>query len=107
LVGLDRLQERGYFINPQTSQDAIQQLEDLSSPISAFLRDRCVIDPKQRVEVDAMWAAWKTWCTDENRLPGTKSTLGRDLNAALPTIRRTRPREGSEREYYYQGIGLQ
>ena len=39
---LDRLNERGYFLNPASGKEAIQQLEDLSSPISAFIRDeRC------------------------------------------------------------------
>ena len=43
LEGLDRLNARGYFVNPESGADAIQQMEDLSSPISAFIRDRCVV----------------------------------------------------------------
>jgi putative DNA primase/helicase len=36
LDGLARLRERGRFRQPQSSKDAIQELEDLASPIGAF-----------------------------------------------------------------------
>ena len=42
LEGLDRLNLRGHFVNPESGNDAIQQIEDLSSPISAFIRDTCI-----------------------------------------------------------------
>ncbi len=106
LKGLDRLYERGYFVNPDSGKEAIQQLEDLSSPISAFIRERCSVRSDQRVEVDELWAAWKRWCEDDNRHPGTKALFGRDLRAATPTIRKARPRGDGERIHLYQGIGL-
>ena len=43
LVGLDRLTARGFFLMPESGRDAVQQLEDLSSPVSAFIRDRCKV----------------------------------------------------------------
>jgi putative DNA primase/helicase len=106
LAGLDRLLERGYFVTPDSGKDAIRQLEDLSSPISAFLRDTCEVGPHS-VEVDRLWTAWKTWCEDDNRHPGNKTVFGRDLRSAIPTVKRTRPREeGTARPYVYQGLGL-
>ena len=75
LAGLDRLNKRGYFQVPTSGQDAVQQLEDLSSPISAFLRDRCVVDGQASIGVDALWTLWKTWCTDDNRPSGDESGL--------------------------------
>ena len=107
LEGLDRLNERGYFVSLTSGREAVQQLEDLSSPVSAFVRDTCVVEGLNRVDVDALWAAWKSWCEEEGRHPGTKTGLGRDLKAAVPTVKRTRPRtEGEERQYVYEGIGL-
>ena len=105
LAGLDRLNERGHFVMPASGQDAIQQLEDLSSPISAFIRDTCVIGD-DAVEIDALWAAWKGWCEDDNRHPGTKAVFGRDLKAAVPTVKRTRRRTDDDRPYVYEGIAL-
>ena len=107
LEGLDRLNQRGYFVSPPSGREAVQQLEDLSSPVSAFIRDTCVVEEGHRVEVDALWTVWKGWCEGENRHPGTKAGLGRDLKAAVPTVKKTRPRtEDEERPYVYEGIGL-
>ena len=106
LEGLDRLNHRGYFVTPQSGQEAIRQLEDLSSPISAFVRDRCIVGADRQVEVDALWKAWKTWCEEENRHPATKTGFGRDLKAAVPMVRRARPRTDADRCYVYLGIGL-
>ena len=105
LEGLDRLNERGYFVNPESGREAVQELEDLSSPVSAFVRDGCVTG-SYCAEPDALWEAWKCWCERENRHPGTKSVFGRDLKAAVPTVRRTRPRKNETRSYVYEGIGL-
>jgi putative DNA primase/helicase len=111
LEGLDRLTERGYFVNPESGNDAIRQMEDLSSPISAFIRERCDIGPHD-VTRDALWGAWKTWCADDNRHPGTKEVFGRDLRAAMPMLKDIRPREKGEkdkktkRDRFYRGIGL-
>jgi putative DNA primase/helicase len=62
LDGLDRLLARGYFEQPAVSRDAMQRLEDLASPVSAFVRDCCVIDPIREIAKDDLWAAWKDWC---------------------------------------------
>jgi putative DNA primase/helicase len=106
LVGLDRLTARGYFVNPASGAEAIQQLEDLSSPISAFIRDRCVVGSDYTVTVDALWLVWKSWCEGDNRHPGTRAVFGRDLRAVVPTLKRARPRDANDREYTYAGIGL-
>ena len=105
LAGLDRLKERGYFEPPESSKEAALQLEDLSSPISAFVRDRCRVKASEIVRVDDLWAAWRAWCEDDNRHPGTKAVFGRNLKAAVPMIRKTRPRHGGDRAHRYEGIG--
>ena len=106
LEGLDRLTQRGHFVNPDSGSDAIQQLEDLSSPIGAFIRDMCVIGPHE-VEVDRLWGAWKNWCESDNRHPGTKAVFGRNLRAAVPGVKRVKPRQDDDtRVYVYTGIDL-
>jgi hypothetical protein len=106
LDGLDRLNDRGYFIQPPSGAAAIRQLEDLSSPVGAFLRDRCVRDSEATVPVDDLWTAWKTWCEDQNLPKRSKETFGRDLRAAVPELDKSRPREGEDRIHIYTGIGL-
>jgi putative DNA primase/helicase len=109
LDGLVRLRERGYFRQPTSSQEAIRELEDLGSPIGAFIREECIVGPEYTTSVDSLYAAWRDWCEAAGRShPTTKPTFGRDLRAAVPGIRITQPRDqygGRHREY--AGIGLQ
>ena len=110
ITGLDRLTARGHFVQPASARQAVQDLEDLASPIGAFLRERCVIDPARCVDCDRLYAAWTAWCEAQGREhPGTKQTFGRDLRAALPSVEMIRPRDAQtgERPRYYQGLDLQ
>jgi putative DNA primase/helicase len=103
LDGLARLNERGYFAMPSSSEEAIRQLEDLSSPVGAFVRDRCTVGPEHEVLVDGLYTAWRSWCSEQGRdRPGIKATFGRDLRAAVPGIT-TKARRPDNR---YVGIGL-
>ncbi len=49
IEGWQRLQERGRFVQPQSSAESIQAQEDLSSPSCAFIRDRCTVAPSLEV----------------------------------------------------------
>jgi putative DNA primase/helicase len=107
LDGLDRLLARGYFEQPAVSRDAMQRLEDLASPVSAFVPDRCVIDPIREIGKDDLWAAWKDWCMGEGkdrastkavllpgparRVPRPPSNPAREGRQAHPRLRRHRP----------------
>lgn len=107
LDGFNRLTQRGYFVSCESGSDAVQVLEDLSSPISAFVRERCRLGAQEQVPVDALWAAWREWCTGQNANPGSKSVFGRDLKARAPTVHKTRPRDDEAgRVHLYEGIGL-
>jgi putative DNA primase/helicase len=107
LEGLDRLRARGCFATPPSSRDALRQLEDLGSPTTAFVRDRCVLHADGRVAVDDLWAAWREWCAAESHPPGSKAVFGRDVRAALPTVQRSRHTTAhGKRAYAYTGIRL-
>jgi putative DNA primase/helicase len=76
LEGLDRLRQRGYFVTPSAAREAQRHLEDLASPVGAFVRDRCAVGPAFEIDKDALWGAWKAWCLDEGRdRPGTKAVF--------------------------------
>jgi putative DNA primase/helicase len=107
LVGLDRLRRRGHFVVPKSSAEAQQELEDLSSPIGAFLREKCVVAPGQEVELDNLYRAWVGWCHASNRLPSTPQTFGRDLRAAVSALKVSNRRLGPAQKRFYKGVGLQ
>ena len=107
LEGRDRLALRDYFVLPASSTEVAQELDDLVSPISVFLRDRCIVEPGQQVEVSTVFFAWQTRCNTQGRdRPGTAQMFGRDLRAAIPGLRVTQPRDGAARTRCYDGLGL-
>ena len=105
IAGWRRLRERGHFVQPASSAEAIRAMEDLGSPVAAFLRDDCVIDPSVEVLCANLFSAWKNWCEANGRSkPGTAQSFGRDLRAAVPGLKVTQPREEGSRERWYQGV---
>ena len=103
LDGLDRLRARHRFSEPGSAREAIRELEDLSSPMTAFLRDRCAVGRDLHVRVDDLWAAWKAWAEDQSQHHGTRQTFGRDLRAVVPGLHVSRPRDGDHKRAY---VGL-
>lgn len=104
IEGWRRLRERGHFVQPASVEDAVRDMEDLSSPVGAFVRERCEVAPGMRAWVDDLYAAWKTWCEQEGRsIVTTKQTFGRDLSAAVPGVAR---RRGTGNTTFYEGISL-
>ena len=107
IAGWQRLTERGYFVMPASSADAVRELEDLGSPIGAFLRERCVVSLGRTVETSRLYEAWCEWCKRQGRdHAGSAQTFGRDLRAAVPSLKVTQPRGDDGRLRLYDGIGL-
>jgi putative DNA primase/helicase len=106
LDGLERLATQGRFTRPPGADEAMVALQDLASPVAAFVRDRCLRGPELAVGVDDLYAAWKTWTEDNGHGRSTKQVFGRDLRAAVPGLRIVRPRDDGGRERVYQGVAL-
>jgi putative DNA primase/helicase len=108
LDGADDLRAFGRFTEPAASAAAVRELEDLGSPVGAFVRDRCVVGPAYSIEVDRLYRAWCDWCDDHGRdRPGTSQTFGRDLRAAVIGLDTTQPRlPDGTRHRVYHGIDI-
>jgi putative DNA primase/helicase len=107
IEGWHRLNARGYFAPPMSSAAAAQDLADLGSPVATFVREVCIVGAGAEVDSDQLFAAWRTWCTQEGiERAGTKSSFGRDLNSAVQGIRVSQPRDEGARLRVYVGIGL-
>lgn len=104
IEGWKRLRERGHFVQPSSVEEAIQELEDLSSPVGAFVREKCMFGSGYRCDLNDVYAAYRKWCEDEGRSAvATKSTFSRDLLAAAPGVR-TRRNQLTGR--FYEGLTL-
>jgi putative DNA primase/helicase len=102
LKGLARLYTRGVFKMPESSLEAVRTLEDLSSPVGAFVRDYCVTGSNKRENVKIMYAAWKTWCEAKGEKAGSEIMFGKNLRAVLPAV----DAHGHAKKRYYQGVEL-
>ena len=107
LDGLQRLTARGTFVQPQSAADALVELENLSSPITAFIRELCTLRPALSISKDALYAAYRKWCQAQGQSHvETQPTFGRNLRAALPFIGDSRIGTGTERDTIYRGVSL-
>jgi putative DNA primase/helicase len=109
LAGLDRVRKRGRLLQPASGQEAIEELEELTAPVAAFVRSELVVDPKDAdlwIERKECYRLFKEWCETRGwSRPPTQETFGRDLSAAIPGVRRGRKRVGTSVETVYWGIG--
>jgi putative DNA primase/helicase len=104
LDGLQLLRARGKFRAPVASATALQDLEDLASPVGAFIREMCAIGPSNAIETEALWKMYQQWCLDEGHKSRDSSTFGKDLRAAAPEIEKRRPGNRGARAHIYVGI---
>jgi putative DNA primase/helicase len=107
LEGLDRLRQRGYFVTPSAAREAQRHLEDLASPVGAFVRDRCAVGPAFEIDKDALWGHGRRGAsTRAATVPERRPSSPRDLRATVPGLTPVRPRQGETRSHTWRGIEL-
>lgn len=106
-AGWKRLKANGLtFTANDAASEYRRELDDLSSPIKAFMRERCLIGPEHEVDVQDLYSSWCEWNEIRKRGYASEQIFGRDLRAALPQLRDGRPRRAGCRVRTYIGIGL-
>ncbi len=107
ISGWQRLNQNGRFTIPESSQDLVNQLEDSSSPVGAFVRECCDVGAEFEIEKKDLFTAWKSWCETENRAhPGILSTFATQLRAAVSSVSAKRAQVFGARIQQYTGIKL-
>jgi len=85
--GWHKLQERGSLLQPKSGTEVLAEWEDLTSPVGAFVRERCEVAPQQALPRAELYGAFKEWATEQGRLRvPDEAGFGRDLRAAVPSI---------------------
>jgi putative DNA primase/helicase len=111
LEGKERLNRRGYFIQPQSGMEDAEELADMSSPIGVFVKECCELGVEYTATTNDLFNAWKVWChADGRNFPGSKAGFVKLLKAAHPGLKRIQPRANGcangTRERAYTGIRL-
>lgn len=105
--GWARLHQRGHFVQPESAAEVVGQLQDLASPVAAFLKDCCVVAPNCRVARADLYQAFADWCKEQGKSnPPDEPMFGRDLRAVLPMLGDTQPRIDGHKVRHYTGVGL-
>jgi putative DNA primase/helicase len=94
------------FTQVKAADEMVQAMRDLSSPVSAFVRERCTLGVDEQIAVDDLYQAYRDWCADGEYPRTSKAVFGRDLRAAYPNLRKGRPRAGGNRIQVYSGVAL-
>lgn len=105
LDGLDVLNEKGYFVQPASSDDAMAALYALVSPMQAFLEERCTVGVGE-VSAEQLYGAWQVWAGRNGHLVTSTGTFGRDLRAAEPAVTRAQRGTGTGKRWVYTGLSL-
>ena len=108
VAGWRRLRERGHFAAPDASQEVTGQLEELGSPVGAFVKERCRLAPEAGMSRAALYDTYRTWAKEAGRdFILDRVGFGRDLRAAAPKLRHFRHREpGGQPVWWIGGITL-
>ena len=77
-------------------------MEELGSPIRAFVRERCELGADKWVNSDVLWNAWLDWSEGSGHEGGGRPIFGRNLKASFPEIVKKKKSIGN----CYYGIGL-
>jgi putative DNA primase/helicase len=101
LEGLRRLHRQG-FTKPAYQAGFIQDVEELGSPLRAFVRERCELGADKLVMTDHLWRAWLAWNEDSSFDERGRPLFGRNLKASFPEITKSK-KSGKN---CYVGIGL-
>ena len=102
--GYRRLRDRGRFVQPESAAQAIREVEELASPIKAFVAEKCGLDGE--VPINELYGAYVPWCKDNGHEAASKLTFGRNLKAAVPGLKQSQHRNGDDRQRIYVGISL-
>ncbi|KKL96141.1 hypothetical protein LCGC14_1847400, partial [marine sediment metagenome] len=112
LRGLRSLREKDEFTRPEVAEDLIIQLRELTTPVTAFIADCCEVMPsggdleEYHVIIDQLYDAWKHWCDEGGREPGTKAVFGRQFLQGCPSAAPARVRLDDRRYRVYQKVKL-
>lgn len=106
IEGWHRLRVQGRFTEPGSSREMSEEFRRASSPITAFVEDRCAVGEANCASAADLYAAWVEWCQDNGHKHGTLQAFFRKLRAAVPKVESTQDweRQGTRGKRVYAGI---
>lgn len=96
LAGLDRLRERGDFLEPDDSKVAKKRLVHLSDPIHGFVEECCTLRGGTGVDRKVLYATYVDYCDEANVRPLSEGKFTEGLQAVHSSVLTSRRRKGDD-----------
>lgn len=106
IKGWQKLRERGQLIQPASSRLLVREMEDLASPVRAFVHQRCMVGASSTVPRHALYEAYCDWAKQQGQKPLDDATFGRNLHAAVEGLDTSQLRIDGKKLRHYVGVGL-
>ena len=103
-----RLARGGFFVQPETGKDYLNEMADMGNPIGAFADDALEFDAHSQVDKDDVFACYKHWALKKSIPPGTEPAFKRRFLAATQEhyVRSDQVRKNGKRNHFYLGVKL-
>jgi P4 family phage/plasmid primase-like protien len=108
-AGLKRLRQRGRFLQPSRAKSHLNELKDLTSPVSVFLRDECVFEPGSTISKRELFDAYIKHVSEHGRtFKANMEQFSKELGSAWPERETASVRvgDGEKRVRVWVGIRL-
>jgi putative DNA primase/helicase len=107
LDALGEVRARGGLFQCKSGREMSESLQELSSDVSAFVEEVCIVGPEHEVFVRDLFQRWQTWCVER----GVHHNWGENhftakLRAVVPKMTDSRPRDTPTRLTKLYGIAI-
>lgn len=106
LDGLERLNGRGRFTQPDSGLHEQEATRRLADPVGAFLEDWCTLSSEVEFPLDHLYLKFRNWCESEgrDRDSTTKEIFSRDLRNKVEGLSSRRIKENGKFVTLLRGI---
>ena len=107
LAALDQVRARDGLIQCKSGQNMAESLQKLSSDVSVFVEEVCVVGPEHEILCRDLFHRWQSWCEERGvRHNWGENQFSAKLRAVLPRITDSRPRETPTRLTKLYGVAI-
>lgn len=106
ISGIERLDKRGYFIQPTSSKEILNEFQNISNPVSIFVEEYCTLDTDGCVEKDILYSNYCSWCQKNGVKQKSKEIFFRNLNSLSIDIKSTKKTINGSRTPVLSGIKM-
>lgn len=106
LEGLRRLREQGRFTMPASSQIALQEWRETTSPTASFVEECCDLNPQAMADKKELYDCWQGWSQERGIRKVSTALFKQRLQANAPTVISDTYIKGAHKFSVFRGIAI-